>query len=516
MTNTMKNVRVLAIAVAVLCAIAFMPLLSDSMQSHAASKLKVSKSSATITGYGKTVKITAKGLKAKELKKVTWTSSNPKIAKVNKKGKVGTIKAVYNGTATITAKYKKQTKKIKVTVNVENPSVTGNYQTEGTVYALLYQESAEVAAMQMQAFSLAKERLDDWLYEHEDDPDAEPAIITDIDSTIADDTCYIAGAVLDSAGRVALGMEPWNNDDWNGYYEAVATTADTVIPGAKQFVDYAYSQGVQFYYITNRPYYELDLTVQQLNNQGFFEKDPTVADGAGIVDTYKVAKDWQEYYYCQDEQLTVPVIDEETGENISYDPTGPYSEAINATGVMEIAYGSYSVKDDYRVQVQGTGFDSDKADRRANVFKTVGRENVVMYMGDSINDMVSDGEKAIWGDKTKDFTRKQFNDTRTANASDPYWAGDWGKDQSIPEDVDEYNPGHWGYDFIVLPNATYGDWYKATWAKNKKDEETGINSKTRAGQQKYIYNQIWAHSYKNTDLFQKWYEGPSPVDSYTQ
>jgi len=46
LTNTMKNVRVLAIAVAVLCAIAFMPLLSDSMQSHAAAKLKVNKTSA--------------------------------------------------------------------------------------------------------------------------------------------------------------------------------------------------------------------------------------------------------------------------------------------------------------------------------------------------------------------------------------------------------------------------------------------------------------------------------------
>ena len=514
MTNTMKNVRVLAIAVAVLCAIAFMPLLSDSMQSHAASKLKVSKSSVTITGYGKTVKVTAKGLKAKELKKVTWTSSDKKIATVTKKGKTATIKAVYNGTATITAKYKKQTKKIKVTVNVDNPSVTGNYQTEGTVYALLYQESAEVAALQQQAFSLAKIRIDEFLEDHEGSGEGY-AIVTDIDSTIADDTCYVAGAVLDSAGRVALGMEPWNNDDWNGYYEAVATTADTVIPGAKEFVDYTYEKGFEWYYITNRPYYELDLTVQQLYNQGFLEKAPD-ADNNGkpdLVDAFAVLSEdpdgdgpfqtYQDYYYYGDEELGA--LDGDGWMSV-YD-NAAYTSALNGTGKVEMTPQSFSVANDYRVQVQGTDFDSDKGWRRANVAKKVGGyDNIVMYLGDSINDMVSDYETKypdIWGGEDRwdgngaDFTRKQFNDTRTANASKDYWAE------------------HWGNDFIVLPNATYGDWYKTTWAKGK-DPDKRHDSGTRAGQQEYIFDQIWAHSYKNTDKFQTWYNGPSPVDSFTQ
>ena len=161
----MKNVRLLAIAIAVLCAIAFMPLLSDSMQSHAASKLKVSKTSVSVE-YGKTVKVTASGLKAKDLKKVTWTSADKSIATVTKKGKTATITPVYNGTTKITAKFKNQKKTIKVTVKVDNPSVTGNYQTEGTVYALLYQESAEVAALQQQAFNLAKVRIDEFLDDH--------------------------------------------------------------------------------------------------------------------------------------------------------------------------------------------------------------------------------------------------------------------------------------------------------------------------------------------------------------
>jgi len=524
LTRRMRGAKVLAIAVAILCAVAFMPLLGDSMQAQAASKLKVSKTKVTVT-VGKSVKVTA------NKKKATWSSAKTTVANLTKtKGTTVYIQGIKKGTTKVTVKYGKQKKVITVTVKAApkpapapknttvNPdgyvkegdvSVTGYYQGDATIYSLLYQESAEVAAQQIQAFSLAKIRLDEAIKNHGNNGNG-LAIITDIDSTIADDTCYIAGAVLDAAGRIALGMDPWNNDDWKGYYEAVATEADTVIPGAKQFVDYAYGKGVQFYYITNRPYYELDLTVQQLAKQGFFDKDPTVAKGKGIVETFAVAKDWQDYYDCQDEQLTIPVLNDE-GKNTSYDPTGPYAEAINATGVMEIAYGSYSVKDDYRVQVQGTGFDSDKTDRRANVFKTVGRDNVVLYMGDSINDMVSDSEEDVWGDRATNFTRKQFNDKRTANASDPYWAGDWGTGQSVGEG-DAYNPGHWGKDFIVLPNATYGDWYKATW---KKDKEV---QKSVELQQKAIYDQIWSHSYKNTDKFPRWYDknGPSRTDEFTQ
>ena len=231
MTNTMKNVRVLAIAVAVLCAIAFMPLLSDSMQSHAAAKLKVNKTKVTVT-VGQSVKVTAN-------KKATWKSSKTTIANITAaKGKSISIQGIKAGSTTVKAKYGKKTVKIKVTVKAApkpatpavsknttvNPdgyvkendvSVTGYYQGDATVYSLLYQESAEVAAMQIQAFSLAKERLDKAIAKNGGTGN-DLAIITDIDSTIADDTCYIAGAVLDAAGRIALGMEPWNNDDWNG------------------------------------------------------------------------------------------------------------------------------------------------------------------------------------------------------------------------------------------------------------------------------------------------------------
>lgn len=469
MTNTMKNVRVLAIAVAVLCAIAFMPLLSDSMQSHAASKLKVSKSSATITGYGKTVKITAKGLKAKELKKVTWTSSNPKIAKVNKKGKVGTIKAVYNGTATITAKYKKQTKKIKVTVKVANPSITGNALTDATAYALLYQESAEVAALQMQAFNLAQIRLDEAIEDNEGTGEG-LAIVTDIDSTIMDDTCYIAGAVLNAAGRISLGLEPWTNNDWAGYYHAVATTADTVIPGALEFMQGAAEEGVKIYYITNRPYYELDLTVKQLDRAGFpVDAEAYEGAGDGVLGEYYDYNlvDFKSDYYNED----------------------PVFQAVKAKiaedgDKWDFAGGYFSLKDDYTVQVEGMDYSSKKTKRRENVRRMVGGEdNIIMYMGDSINDMVSNGSSAYDGAiENGDFDRSLGNKTRTENAA-KY------KDM-------------WGDKFIVLPNATYGDWYKTVWNGSLPDD--------RAEQAEGIADQIWDHSYLNPQ-FETWYEGGSDI-----
>ncbi|MBQ9014860.1 MAG: hypothetical protein IJ109_01955 [Firmicutes bacterium] len=366
----------------------------------------------------------------------------------------------------------------------------------------------------MQAFNLARIKVDEAIDANDGKGDG-LAIVTDIDSTIADDTCYIAGAVLDAAGRIALGLEPWNNDDWDGYYQAVATDADTVIPGAKEFVDYTYENGIEWYYITNRPYYELDLTVKQLYEQKFLEKAPD-KDGNGVpdlVDDYAVLsedpdgdgpfKTYQDYFYYGDAELGAKDAD---GWINVYDDAA-YTKALNATGKVEMTPQSFSIPNDYRVQVQGTDFDSDKGWRRANVAKTVGGyDKIIMYMGDSINDMVSDYETkypGIWEGKDRwdghgaDFTRKQFNNTRTANASSDYW-----KD-------------HWGNDFIVLPNATYGDWYKTTWAKGR-DPENKYDSGTVEGQQSYIFDQIWAHSYKNKEKFKTWYEGPSPTGDTIQ
>jgi 5'-nucleotidase (lipoprotein e(P4) family) len=441
------------------------------MQSHAASKLKVSKSSVSVE-YGSTVKVSAKGLSAKELKKVTWTSSDTNIATVSKKGKTATIKPVYNGTTIVTAKYKKQKATVKVTVNVDDPSITGNALTDATAYALLYQESAEVAALQMQAFNLAKIRLDEAIAKNGGTGNG-LAIVTDIDSTIMDDTCYIAGAALDAAGRISLGLEPWCNDDWKGYYHAVATDADTAIPGALEFLKTADKAGVKVYYITNRPYYELDLTVKQLDRAGFpVNAEAYAGAGEGVLGEYY---DWN-------------LVNWDDPDYYDNDPVfKKVKEAIKAGGDKFVFAGGYfTLKDDYTVQVEGMDYSSKKTSRRDNVRKMVGGEkNIIMYMGDSINDMVSGGTSTYEGAiENKDFDRSLGNEQRTKNASKAEY-----------KDL-------WGSKFIVLPNATYGDWYKSVW--------NGKLPAERADQAAGIAKQLWDHSYLN-DKYTTWYQGESDI-----
>ena len=76
----------------------------------AKTRIKLKKKTATIT-VGKTVQL--KVIATGKYKKVTWSSSNKKIATVNSSGKVTGKKA---GTVTITAKVNGKTAKCKITV----------------------------------------------------------------------------------------------------------------------------------------------------------------------------------------------------------------------------------------------------------------------------------------------------------------------------------------------------------------------------------------------------------------
>ena len=97
-----------------LCAIVMVIVLAFSVTPDsvfAAKKAKISKTKATIY-VGKTIKLKVKNNK----KKVKWSTSNKKVAKVSKKGKVKGIKA---GKATITAKVGKKAYKCKITVKIK-------------------------------------------------------------------------------------------------------------------------------------------------------------------------------------------------------------------------------------------------------------------------------------------------------------------------------------------------------------------------------------------------------------
>lgn len=98
-----------------------LPTATGTLESHATSKVKISKSKATIT-KGKTLQLKVKGTK----KKVKWSSSKKAVATVNKKGKVTAKKA---GKVTITAKIGK--KKYRCKITVKNPVKISN--TKATI-----------------------------------------------------------------------------------------------------------------------------------------------------------------------------------------------------------------------------------------------------------------------------------------------------------------------------------------------------------------------------------------------
>ena len=145
-------------------------------------------------------------------------------------------------------------------------SVTGGWRAESYINGVVYQESAEVAGLQYQAYQLAKLRLDERLAERDAGKYSKPlAIVSDIDDTLASDCNYMAGVLLDDS--------TWDNTHWDGYYYALASTSNVAIPGAVEFCQYAESKGVELFYITNRLHDQEDLTVAQLERLGFPNAD---------------------------------------------------------------------------------------------------------------------------------------------------------------------------------------------------------------------------------------------------
>jgi len=346
-------------------------------------------------------------------------------------------------------------------LNSINDSVTKDKRTESYISGLLYQESAEAAAQYLQCFELAKLRLDEAIEENNGEGEG-LYIVTDIDATLMDDSAYIAGAILSKADRHMRGLAPWNNKDWSGYYEAISTEAVRPVPGAQEFIDYASSKGVKTFFITNRPYYELDLTVKQLIKFGFIDEETAKA--------YSGLDNLQELY-AYDDKIALET----------------FKEKVEKDGRFELGEGYFTLKGDYTIQVQGLDFSSDKAERRYNVSKCIGNEGkIILYLGDNINDMISDKEyqyTELSEEESKSFSKKNGNYSRKLAAMDELW-----KDK-------------WGTVFIIMPNSSYGDWLSAAW----NDKDLGDNDEIKALKEWFIKN-----SYLNAE---KWYYGPSPTNN---
>lgn len=134
--------------------------------------------------------------------------------------------------------------------NSGNSSV-GLIPIEGKLFTSLYQQmSAEYKALCLQAYNMAKLRLDNYTAKSS----LPKAIVTDIDETVLDNCPYAVHRALQGKE-----YEPQSWYEWTQKAEADS------VPGAPAFLKYAASKGVEVFYITNREERERNSTLMNLN-----------------------------------------------------------------------------------------------------------------------------------------------------------------------------------------------------------------------------------------------------------
>lgn len=100
--------------------------------------------------------------------------------------------------------------------------------------------SAEVQALQLQAFNVATARLKDLLAQH---PQAKNlAIVTDLDETVIDNTDVFVDDLKKC--QVYTDWQSWNDWEKSGQPQ--------LIPGSLEFLNFADANGVKIFYISDR------------------------------------------------------------------------------------------------------------------------------------------------------------------------------------------------------------------------------------------------------------------------
>ncbi len=123
---------------------------------------------------------------------------------------------------------------------------------------LWYQKSAELRALYLQAFNLAKLQLQKFTGEG----NKKPAVVLDIDETVLDNSPY--------EGYRILNDKEYERETWNAWVEKESAYAT---PGALDFVNYAKELGVEVFYISNRTIDLLESTVNNLKELKFPNAD---------------------------------------------------------------------------------------------------------------------------------------------------------------------------------------------------------------------------------------------------
>ena len=142
------------------------------------------------------------------------------------------------------------------TKKLQQPASQGSLVIDGKLWSSLFQQrAAEYDALCLQAFNLAKLRVEQTIGQQTLRP---RAIITDIDETFLDNSPYAVKRGLTGKDYDA---SSWR--DWTG-----RGIADT-LTGALDFFHYAAKNGFTIYYITNRDEEEREGTLKNLQHFKF-------------------------------------------------------------------------------------------------------------------------------------------------------------------------------------------------------------------------------------------------------
>lgn len=143
----------------------------------------------------------------------------------------------------------------------DRPASTSDIQVHGKLFSSVYmQHAAEYRALCFQAYNAARLSLDNYFLVVRNVK--KPAIVTDIDETLLDNSRYAV-----HQGLMGKDYDPESWYSWTSRAEADS------IPGACSFLKYAKSAGVEIFYITNREEREREATLKNLQKFGFPDCD---------------------------------------------------------------------------------------------------------------------------------------------------------------------------------------------------------------------------------------------------
>lgn len=153
--------------------------------------------------------------------------------------------------------------------------------------AVLWQQtSGEYRALCYQAFNIAQLRLDQFLAE-EKGKNTKFAIVTDVDETVLDNSPF--------EGKLIEKGEPYTEEEWANWVNLGEAKA---VPGATEFLNYAFKKNVEVFYISNRKDNAVGVTLTNMKNVNFPYADSAhvlfKTDDSAKKDRFdKVAKDYK-------------------------------------------------------------------------------------------------------------------------------------------------------------------------------------------------------------------------------